>query len=153
MKTLVFTLITAFLGISLSSNASISAKKDLTDVNRRVRISVSFTGEIGIPEKQCKGIGTGCLGIDIHILIGGADLPEGSGRVVFEVTDDRFITLSFQNKEGNNDMNFVVNSSFKLSSDVSKALGFKSVALTPGSYTAFKNNAGGLSVKIPYQAN
>jgi len=144
---LLFSIIAVFTMVLTNVNA---ANFD-GDKHRDPSVTVQFIGEIGIPRKECRGIGTGCLkGVVINIEIGFNNRQVlNPNTVVFSKTNDNFITLLFVTKDNNPSLEFEVDTDFKLDPKVANAFQKNSITLLKGVYKASKAEDGQYSVTVP----
>jgi len=118
-------------------------------------IKVEFLGEIGIPRRDCRGIGLGCLrGLVISLEIDfNSGMVTNPNTVIFKKENDRFMTLFFSSSDKNAGLDFEIDTDFKLDPKVASAFQRSSITLIKGVYKATRAKNGQYSVSVPISLN
>lgn len=150
MKQFIFTTLITLSFLSNYGFAGTTEKVEPTDVV----ITVTFGGEIGVKNRQCRGISFECvdIGFDIDIVKTQLSSPAKPGKesIQFEVLSKEKIKLSFFNSESG-DME--ITTDFFLNEKIAVALGYKNGVLLKGKYRTVKNSKGLTEVIVNARLN
>lgn len=118
---------------------------------RPPKFSITYVGEIGVPKKDCRGLGLGCLkGINILVEI---DLNAGrvsnANTVIFSKDNDKSMTLIFASNDKDPGLEFEVDSDFKVDPKIATAYKNNSITILKGNYKAVKMANGQYTVTVP----
>lgn len=143
-------LLFSIIAVFMLALPNVNASEDKSILLRKTGISIDFVGEIGRPEKDCRGIGLGCLGVVITIEFGAVNgRVTESNNVIFSKNDDKFITLQFITNESNPSLDLTIDKEFVLDSKISEAFDRSHISLNKGVYKVSKLADGQYSVTIP----
>ena len=120
---------------------------------RKVKFKVSFVGEIGKPERNCDGIGLGCLGLDVNITITPEFEmpPRTTNEINIGLNDNNTLTLEFFDTGDMTDKTLNVEKNYVLSSKICKAFEKDRIVIPVGRYPVKVLGNGFISVSVPYK--
>lgn len=141
-----FILLVSYL-LSTTNSFSNDVPKDKIEATPTV--SFSWAGEIGIPDRACKGIGLGCL--DLIIIITIRQAVANPNEIVANASMLNSTTMSFTFKPdaGETDKELLVETASKnLFQPLSKTFGYSSIELVPGAYSVTRQRDGRLTATL-----
>lgn len=145
---LLFSIIAVF---TMAFSQLIASSVNENELIRPPKFSITYNGEIGIPEKDCRGLGFGCLkGINILVEIDiNVDRVSNANTVIFSKDNDKSMTLIFTSNDKNPGLDFEVGSDLLLDSKIAAAYRNNSITILKGNYKAVKMANGQYTVTFP----
>lgn len=124
-------LLSMFVGSAGEKCAAI----DLSEEELVIKVKVTLKGEIGIPRRNCRGLGTGCLYWDQEIIFEGQVRQDGI-ELGFETLSSDMLRLYFSYPKDvvPGSEPFIIEKDTPMKGSIASLLGFSSVILLPGEY-------------------
>jgi hypothetical protein len=145
---LLFSIIAVFTMAFTQLNAS---NVNENKIIRPPKFSITYNGEIGIPERDCRGFGLGCLkGINILIEIDiNEDRVSNANTVIFSKDNDKSMTLIFTSNDKTPGLDFEVDTDLMLDPKIATAYKNNSITILKGRYKVVKMANGQYTVTVP----
>jgi hypothetical protein len=111
-------------------------------------ITVAFAGEIGIPKRDCRGFGFGCLDLILEISFERITKPNTTSADIV-MLDPNTMSFTFKPDAGDLDKTILIEKkSINLFQPLAKSFGRNSIVIIEGTYAVQKQSDGRMTATI-----
>ena len=144
MKKLLFVVLAHLLIIPSSYSKNLVQEKNIPSPT----ITATFAGEIGIPRKECRGFGLGCLDLILEISFERSTKPNTTTADIV-MLDPNTVSFTFKPEAGDLDNTLLIEKkSINLFQPLAKSFGRNSIVLIEGTYPVQKQSDGRMTATI-----